>query len=107
MVRSARASYSVGDPRRVLRLAMIENQSLVLDLVDWVARKPRTYEDVMAAWRTSCPRLPIWEDAVDHGFVCQERGPAGQTLIVVTENGYAFLASHGRACPPAVMPAGT
>jgi len=38
---------------------------LVLDLVEWIARKPRPYAEVIAIWRTSCPRLTIWEDAVD------------------------------------------
>ena len=46
--------------------------SLVLDLVEWVARKPRPYSEVIAAWRTSCPRLTIWEDAVDCGYVARE-----------------------------------
>ena len=35
---------------------------LVLDLVEWVAKEPRTYAEVMDAWRTSCPRLTVWED---------------------------------------------
>jgi hypothetical protein len=41
----------------------IENETLVLDLVEWIATQPRSYADVMEAWRTSCP--PIWEDVVD------------------------------------------
>ena len=48
---------------------------LILDLVEWVVRAPRPYPEVMAAWRTSCPRLPVWEDAVDRGLVsCATRG---------------------------------
>mgnify|MGYP002382501856 CR=1 FL=1 len=27
------------------------------DLVEWIAKEPRPYADVMDAWRTSCPRL--------------------------------------------------
>ncbi len=50
----------------------IENRALVLDLVEWVAGEPRPYAEVMDAWRTSCPRLPIWEDALDLGFVARE-----------------------------------
>ena len=38
---------------------------LVLDLVEWIAREPRLYSEVIETWRTSCPRLTIWEDAVD------------------------------------------
>ena len=42
---------------------------LVLDLVEWVARRPRSYAEVMEAWRTSCPRLDVWEEAVDQGLL--------------------------------------
>ena len=44
-------------------------ESLVLDLVDWVGRKERSYEETMDAWRTSCARLPVWETATERGFV--------------------------------------
>jgi hypothetical protein len=47
--------------------------ALVLDFVEWVAARPRTYAEVMEAWRTSCPRLTIWEDSVDQGLVARER----------------------------------
>ena len=47
--------------------------SLVLDLVEWIAREPRPYPEVIATWRTSCPRLTIWEDAVDSGYVTRHR----------------------------------
>ena len=56
---------------------------LVLDLVEWIAREPRRYSDVIESWRTSCPRLTIWEDAVDHGYVAREAA-AGGTLVSVT-----------------------
>ena len=45
---------------------------LVLDLVEWIAREPRLYSEVIETWRTSCPRLTIWEDAVDRGYVARE-----------------------------------
>ena len=55
--------------------------ALVLDLVEWVAREPRLYSEVIETWRTSCPRLTIWEDAVDRGYVARQpstgRGRAG------------------------------
>lgn len=38
-------------------------ENLILDLLEWVGRKERTYQETMDAWRTSCPRLPVWEDA--------------------------------------------
>jgi D-3-phosphoglycerate dehydrogenase len=37
--------------------------ALTLELLDWIAERPRTYGETIAVWRTSCPRMPIWEDA--------------------------------------------
>ncbi len=70
----------------------MQNKALVLDLVEWVARCHRKYDDVMRAWRTTCPRLTIWEDAVDAGLVQQ----AG-TTVRVTQLGVEFLRAHDRS----------
>lgn len=72
-----------------------EHEPLILDLVEWVARKPRPYAEVMEAWRTSCPRLPVWEDAVDRGLV--ERRAGGDVLVSVTPAGLTYLKDNGRA----------
>jgi hypothetical protein len=70
------------------------NEALVLDLVEWLARGPRGYDEVMRAWRTTCPRLTIWEDAVDAGLV-QQSG----TTVHVTPLGVEFLRARDRpAC---------
>lgn len=74
----------------------IENKPLVLDLVEWVAARPRAYGDVMDAWRTSCPRLTIWEDAVDHGFVVRVYRDGVGAMVDVTPAGRAFLLGAGR-----------
>lgn len=71
-------------------------EPLILDLVEWVAKKPRSYAEVIDAWRTSCPRLTIWEDAVDRGLLTPERGPAAGIMVVVTDEGRALLRAHGR-----------
>ena len=72
-------------------------QALVLDLVEWIARESRSYREVIEAWRTSCPRMTIWEDAVDDGYVIREAGEPGVgTRIRVTPAGEAFLRRHGR-----------
>jgi hypothetical protein len=56
--------------------------ALVFDLVEWVAKEPRRYNDVMEAWRTSCPRLSVWEEAVDRGLLVRQRGPeAGRRFL--------------------------
>ena len=79
---------------------------LVLDLVEWVAREPRSYCEVMDAWRTSCPRLTVWEDANDRGFVRREHRAEQGAVVVVTQQGHAFLAEHGRGQKGAARPAG-
>lgn len=68
---------------------------LILDLVAWVAAEPRPYAEVMDAWRTSCPRLPVWEDAVDRGLVARRPG-AGGALVAATPAGLALLRASGR-----------
>lgn len=74
------------------------HEPLILDLVAWVAERPRPYAEVMDAWRTSCPRLPVWEDAVDRGLVRRTRG----ALVEATPAGVAMLCSAGRLRKPAV-----
>ena len=69
---------------------------LVLDLVEWVAREPREYRDVLDTWRTSCPRLTVWEDAVDRGYLTREHTAERGTMVIVTQEGQRFLQSHGR-----------
>jgi hypothetical protein len=61
-------------------------ESLVFDLVEWVAKEPRTYAQVMDAWRTSCPRLTVWEEALERGYLVRKG-----TDVAVTEPGRAFL----------------
>lgn len=69
---------------------------LKLDLVEWVAKTPRPYQDVMDVWRTSCPRLPVWEDCVDEGLLSRRRGRGRGDMVGVTGKGHAFLSDHGR-----------
>jgi hypothetical protein len=40
-----------------------------LELLDWVSRRPRTYSETIEAWRSHCPRLLVWEDALHDGLV--------------------------------------
>lgn len=69
-------------------------ESLVVDLVEWVAKEPRTYRQTMDAWRTSCPRLMVWEEAVDRGLVVREPGADGGR-VTTTARGAAFLVRRG------------
>jgi hypothetical protein len=70
--------------------------SLVLDLVEWIAREPRLYAEVIETWRTSCPRLTIWEDAVDRGLVAREAVAGTGVRVRITEDGEKFLRANGR-----------
>lgn len=59
---------------------------LMLDLVAYVAEAPRPYAEVMDAWRTNCPRLTVWEDALEAGLVALRDGfvsatPAGLSAL--------------------------
>ncbi|MBB4363952.1 hypothetical protein GGD66_007790 [Bradyrhizobium sp. CIR48] len=69
---------------------------LVLDFVEWVAREPRAYAEVIATWKTSCPRLTIWEDATERGYVARETLPGFGLVIAVTEGGEKLLRTNGR-----------
>jgi hypothetical protein len=69
--------------------------ALVLDLLEWVAGRERTYREVLEAWRTSCPRLPVWEDANDRGLVRRERA-GSRTIVTVTRKGMEVLEQSGR-----------
>jgi D-3-phosphoglycerate dehydrogenase len=65
--------------------------ALLRDMLAWLARDARPYGEVMEAWRTSCPRLPVWEDANERGFVEQVRVNGG-AMVRITPTGRQFLA---------------
>lgn len=65
-------------------------EALVLDLLEWVATRERSYADVMDAWRTSCPKLPVWEEANDRGLVSMEH-INGSAIVRITPSGLALL----------------
>jgi len=69
--------------------------NLLLDLVEWVGMKERSYQEALDVWRTSCPKLPVWEEAIDQGLL--ERDFAnGRWLVRVTPAGLALLQERGR-----------
>ena len=65
--------------------------SLLRDFLCWLGPAGRPYAEVMDAWRTSCPRLPVWEEANDRGFVTRAR-TGRKTMVQVTAAGSAFAA---------------
>ena len=68
--------------------------ALILDLLEWIGPKPRAYAEVMEAWRTSCPRLPVWEEANARGFVERRHEQGKAAMVSVTASGKAFLGRH-------------
>jgi hypothetical protein len=64
--------------------------ALILDLLDWLATRDRTYEEVMDAWHTSCPKLPVWEEANDRGLVDREEA-RGRSIVRISSSGRALL----------------
>jgi hypothetical protein len=71
--------------------ALTAPRALIAEFLRWVAARPRTYRETMDAWRTSCPRLPVWEDALESGLVVVVR-QGGELAVGITEAGRAFLA---------------
>nr|WP_314075360.1 hypothetical protein [uncultured Roseococcus sp.] len=66
-------------------------QALMLDMVEWLARSPRPYEEAIEAWRTSCPRLTVWEDAMEEGVIENRRAAGGGLVVAVTPKGLDML----------------
>jgi hypothetical protein len=69
---------------------------LVLDFLEWIAARPRPYSEVMDAWRTSCPRLTVWEDAIERGFIARRHLAGAEMLVELAPLGRRFLAQSGR-----------
>lgn len=74
---------------------MADLDPLILDLCEWLAKGPQSYDDVMDAWRTSCPRLTVWEDSVERGLVQRVRQD-DQWRVMLTDAGRDFLLARGR-----------
>lgn len=65
---------------------------LMVEFLAWVSSRPRTYEEAMEAWQTSCPRHPVWEDALTQGLIRVARyGPPHQAEVTLTPEGSAIL----------------
>jgi len=68
-------------------------QHLMLEFLGWVASHPRTYADAMEAWKSSCPRHPVFEDAIVEGLIEIERGSSiNDRYVTLTSKGSDMLA---------------
>ena len=79
-------------------------EPLVLDLLEWIGPEPRPYAEVIEAWRTSCPRLPVWEEANARGFVERRHQAGSEACVQVSPTGRAFLRSRRAAPEPLPTP---
>jgi len=69
---------------------------LVRDLVEWIAREPRAQREVLDAWRTSCPRLMIWETALERGLVERKLLEGQGAFVFATDAGRRFVRNYDK-----------
>jgi hypothetical protein len=70
--------------------------ALVLDLLEWIGPGARPYAEVIDAWRTSCPRLPVWEEANARGYVAHAHASGTPATVSVSARGRAALGERRR-----------
>ncbi len=96
-------SFAAGHPihvvnPQVLGQAAMENDDtvapLVLDLLEWIGSDARPYSEVIEIWRTSCPRLPVWEEANARGYLTRLHTPGGVAEVKLSEAGAAHLRAN-------------
>jgi hypothetical protein len=65
---------------------------LMLEFLTWVSTRQRSYPEAMEAWRSSCPRHTVWEDALLSGFIQVESdGTPHHSVVTLTPQGQALL----------------
>jgi hypothetical protein len=69
-------------------------EALTLQFLAWIGERPRSYAEAMDAWRSTCPRLSIWDDAVRGGriaFEGSEKTTMKDSRVALTGRGRALL----------------
>jgi hypothetical protein len=59
-------------PKRINQMPTV--RSPTVQLLEWIAEQSRSYPETIEAWKTSCPRLAVWEDALADDLVRVDRG---------------------------------
>jgi hypothetical protein len=62
-----------------------------VQLLAWIAEQSRSYAETIEAWKTSCPRLAVWEDALADRLVRVDRG-----CVLLTAAGRELLTAQPR-----------
>jgi hypothetical protein len=60
-----------------------------LQLLAWIAEQSRSYAETIEVWKTSCPRLAVWEDALADDLVRVDR-----RCVLLTAAGRELLAAR-------------
>jgi hypothetical protein len=68
---------------------------LTLQMLEWINSGHHSYTEVIDVWRTSCPRMSIWEDACIEGLVDCEAGK--RAFVHLTEKGRIYLENNGQS----------
>jgi hypothetical protein len=68
------------------------------ELLAWVASGRRTYAESIDAWRSNCPRLSAWDDALTAGLIRVER-----RRVVLTARGRLLLDDQAASSPAASL----
>ena len=69
-------------------------EPLILDLLEWIGPRVRPYAEVIEAWRTSCPRLPVWEEANARGYILHVHGDGRPASVTLTRAGLLQMAAR-------------
>jgi hypothetical protein len=65
---------------------------LTLEFLAWIDSRPRTYAEAIEAWRSSCPRHPVWDDALIEGLIRIESAETmGRSVVILTPRGKALI----------------
>ena len=96
-MRFSRTGFSLfGSEQRFSQMeTSLQNKSVSLSIIEflkWISLRPRTYGEAMESWRSTCPRLTIWEDALAKGYIQVESGTAmDQSKVTLTDRGQSLL----------------
>jgi len=63
---------------------------LMLEFLTWISSRRRTYGEAMEAWRSTCPRHSVWEDALADGLI-QIGGTLLESEVTLTAQGESYL----------------
>ena len=74
-------------------------EALIVDLLEWLGPGPRPYDEVLDVWRTSCPRLPVWEDANDLGLIAVRHEAGRGRFVSLSDAGRDYLRDHRSSSP--------